>query len=472
VLRVQGRQADALAAFDSARERLQQITVTQIDEDERTFERADIHMGVGRILGDRGQLGESLAEFEAAWTLRKQLCDAAPNDKQRRYELAVAYADLGDALAPTARADEAEQNFITALELLEASRSPDLGAERIDWGIVRLRYRLVNMLSTRGNVTESLKQLHEAGGLARRLMQMDPEHFESKSDVAHYYTLLSGFQFQRGDVDESERSMTTAREIYSDLAERDPSSPEWKRALGTLHTLFAYLRQHQGRYIDALNEHREAERRLAELAAEDPDRADLKIAVVAAQQGIAQLVRRVVDAIDDATEKPTWLMLMLGKLASAKNTVADLAERDRGNVSWKSTLAASHRELASGLESVAKHVKSGVKLEVDVDPQPDNLNASALDSYLESAKILAELSAQDPDNTDYRYDLILSVKQGAGLLEAIGQADDALDLYRKALDRARELLVVDPTNNAWKRMATSIEAAIEQLQGHKAQPEK
>jgi tetratricopeptide (TPR) repeat protein len=471
VLRVQGRQADALTAFDSARERLQQIAVGEIDEDERTFERADIHLGVGRILGDRGQLGESLAEFEAAWTLRKQLCNAAPNDKQRQYELAVAYADLGDALAPTARADEAEQNFITALELLEASRSPELGAETIDWGIVRLRYRLVNMLSIRGNVAESLKQLHEAGEVARRLRQMDPEHLEWKSDLAHYYLQLSGFQFQRGEVDESERSMTTAREMYGDLAERDPGSPEWKRALGALHTTFAYLRQQQGRYLDAMTEHQEAERRLAELAAADPDRADLKLAVVAAQQGIARLVRMVVDALDDDTKKASSLMLMLGKLASAKATVAELAERDRGNVSWKRTLAASHRELANGLESVAKHVKSGVKLGVDVDLEPDKLYFGALSGYSESAKILAELRAQDHDNTDYTYDLISSVKQGAGVFETINQAEDALNLYRMALEPARELLVVDSTNEAWKRMATSIEAAIERLQGQKAAPE-
>jgi hypothetical protein len=159
--------------------------------------------------------------------------------------------------------------------------------------------------------------------------------------------------------------------------------------------------------------------------------------------------------------------MMLQKFQASSSTLAKLVERDPGNTVWQSTYAWSQRMLANAVETSAKQLESGLKLDVEISTM--GLFESALNGYNVSASNFAALAAQESDNTDFKRDFATSTRRAAGVLEKLGRRDEALADYRSALAVTQELTHLDPTNTTWADDLAIIKRSIARLEQEKTE---
>jgi hypothetical protein len=74
-----------------------------------------------------------------------------------------------------------------------------------------------------------------------------------------------------------------------------------------------------------------------------------------------------------------------------------------------------------------------------------------LAAYRESLDITRKLTAQDPNNAMWNYDLMVSLNSVGDVLTAQGDHRGALLAYSEGLNIIQELVSGDPRNRQWKR---------------------
>ena len=460
-LRAHGQLADALAAYDRAREALDRHFSSNPDYAATASERADLHLGIGRTLRERGQAPDALREFEAALEIRLRLHEMAPDDEQRRHELSVAYTDVGDALGQS-RSSEAESYYLKALQLIEMTPGRRMRLESRLVSTGRLQSRLGDFFVRRGDGDGGLKRYEIGRQIFLRLVGENPEHFAWKNDVAVAHIDTGRVHLSRRQLAETEKHYATARAIYSDLTERDPANPSWKESLGLLCSSFGVLRESQEAFTDALSEYVEGERLLREVSEGNPDHAELKLALASAQNNLAVFVGRIADAVDDEEQKGQLLSTAVMKHMDARKILDELIQRDPGNVTWRGSLVSSERLIAAAVVRVAKARNAGLK--VDLPMSPTEMFEVALNSYVSSASIIVQLSEEDPENVSYKYDHSVATARAGGVLELLGRSGEALVKYREALDEVEKLNVLDATNVDWADDVTYLKAAVSRLE--------
>ncbi len=161
---------------------------------------------------------------------------------------------------------------------------------------------------------------------------------------------------------------------------------------------------------------------------------------------------------------------------------AEAARADRNFAAAKSTIDAVMFDLAQGLQNVegmrvdtvrrilsrAEQAVEQLASRTENDPEVRRSQAAMFrlfaDTYLrlgatqlaieyanKAAAILRDLTASDPNNTQWRSDLTWSLNSVGDTLASRGDLKGALAAYREALANMRALAATDPANDGWRR---------------------
>jgi tetratricopeptide (TPR) repeat protein len=90
---------------------------------------------------------------------------------------------------------------------------------------------------------------------------------------------------------------------------------------------------------------------------------------------------------------------------------------------------------------------------------------AALDAYRECQRLVAALTARDPDNAGWQRDLAASHNNVGGVLQDQGQTQAALREYEAALRIAQRLVALDPTNAQWQADMEDLRFSLMQIRG-------
>ena len=250
--------------------------------------------------------------------------------------------------------------------------------------------------------------------------------------------------------------------FYVNLVERDPANPGWKHGLGSIHSAVGFLRERQANYLDAAKEAVEAERLLRELSESDPDAASWKVSHSTARIVLGRLLQTLAQSIESPEEKVDCPLKAFSQFGSARTTLQELVTRDSENTIWLNGFGWIQRLTGGAVEALADLVDAGYK--VDADWSTADLRKLALQCYVQSGRIAAQLSAMSPDEFDLKRDISLSMTRAGILSEKLGMAGEALDFYLAALLPSRQLHDLDPTNEAWAEALSVVNAAIHRLE--------
>ncbi|HEY7172654.1 MAG TPA: hypothetical protein VH417_17500 [Vicinamibacterales bacterium] len=461
-----GKLAAALALYEEAAALLDRHS-GDVDSSEMADRRIRLRQEKGRTLEERGLIREALTEYDGVLAFCIDESEQFPDDLLRREALSAAHADFGDALSSASRFADAESHFATALQIVRSCVSPLFGAGHIDRSISHMEIRLGDLLSNRGRLADAARQYDEAGEIAAALVRSDPENFGHQNDLAQTHNRRASVHFSRKDPEAAERHWTTARSMFAELNQRDPSNPNWKRNLAAMSSQFGKLRRFQGRWADSLREFQGAEQLTRELLEAEPDRAELQIDLSSVQNELVDIARTVLDSFPDteanSDEKAPFVYVMMNNIVAASNTVQTLVERDTGNVVWRNNLAWTESLLAGALETLARHVEAGLKLDVDV--QPTALRNAAIQRYVASMKAYIELSNLAPDNTVYLAGLSSTTFDAGRLLIQMDEREGALQVFQTARQATQRLTELDSDNTDYPASLAKIQEVIAVLEG-------
>jgi tetratricopeptide (TPR) repeat protein len=460
VLCAEGRLGESIGAYQRARDQLERWAAHESNKLEVEDQRADLNVGLGRTLLARDQRRDALEEFEACVRTRQRLLDLEPQDPLRRRELAIAYADMGDALLATPREAESETYFSSALQTLHSPDNSAYGTDANDYDVGSLKGRLGDVLLSRGITDGALHQYESSAEIFERLTASDPDQLGWKSALAIAKIRVGSIHRQRGNLDAAEQQCTAARELYRTLAERDSVNPAWKQGLGDITGIFGHVRRLQGRWEEAAKEFVEAERLLRELSESDPDLASWKRSHLIIRNSLASLLQKGAEATANPDEKVQFLAQALRHFVAAHNASGELVDRDPDNTSRQSDRAWTARLMAGAMEVAADFADAGL----EIGAPAAKLKESALNGYETGLTILLTLTETAPQNTEYRNDLATTAERKARLLEKMGNREDALAMYRAALATNETLTALDPTNKEWASTVSDVKEAIARLE--------
>ena len=151
----------------------------------------------------------------------------------------------------------------------------------------------------------------------------------------------------------------------------------------------------------------------------------------------------------EALHATFWFHVNQGDIARVRTTLAD-ARRD-----YEEAHRMAQRLTAGDPSNTQWQFDLGISHELLGEvflAQGDLPRAS--DAYLERHRLLAKLAAGDPSNTAWQRDLTVSYIKLGDVAVAQGQLEEAARSYGEGLVIAKKLAAGDPSNTAWQRYLT------------------
>jgi tetratricopeptide (TPR) repeat protein len=250
-----GRKAEAMAAFQLARDGYERLAADLPAVPEYRLELARSHINLGNLLSDQGKPPEAEQQNRQALALSAKLAADFPDVPEYRRVLAYSHNDLAIVLAGLGKRSEAEQQVRQALALQEklAADFPAVPGYRLE--LARSHHNLGNLLFDLGKRSEAEQQYRQALALQEKLAADFPAEPEYRHVLAVSHNNLGNLLAGLGKWSEAEQQYRQALALLEKLAADFPGVPEYRQQLATNYIS-------QGSLLDGLGKRSEAEQRV------------------------------------------------------------------------------------------------------------------------------------------------------------------------------------------------------------------
>jgi tetratricopeptide (TPR) repeat protein len=359
------------------------------------------------------------------------------------------YAQEQRAIAQT-RAEEAEQNFATALDaaagmvdevqaslrsggisaeqarafltsaegtlgqLTRIKRTPQIAARQID-----LLLTFARTLAILGDTEHALQRAEEAKRLATQLVAEDAR--EAQGRLATSHAAVGDILSTRGDRAGALAEYRAAREIAARRSDEAPSDIARLRELFLIEIKIADAMRARWRRDEALPAYRKIVAARERIVASDPSN-------IAWQRELAIVYERVGDLLMQSGRLDEALTIHRKRLAIVEKLAAD----NPRNAELQLSLSFAHNKIGD-VEVAAGR------------PQ------EALDAYRKALAIRRRIAAADAGNMPRQLLLSNSHELVGSALALLGRSAEALQQLGTCLDIRRKLTALDPANTRWQR---------------------
>jgi eukaryotic-like serine/threonine-protein kinase len=415
----------------------------------RLQQRADAHDLLGRVLLDRGNYEQGLAEIQAAIRIADQLIAHEPDNPRHWQWRAVGQVYLVDALRVLGRADEEAAASRQAIETYRqlCTALPGVASFEASLAITQLNHG--NLLVQLGSIAEAEAELTEARVLAERLALQHPDFPAYRDAQAGCLALLGELLRDRGETQQAETLMRAAIRIFEDLI--SGAAGDGEQAPAGYRESLAVCRCHLARLLGRADQHDEAEATfraalegLAPLAPGSPRSQD-RLADVYRYRGtwLHERGQREEAAIEFRRALDLWLGLATAPLAAAEH---------RARFAWFLVNCAQpefHDPRA------ASRLAAGLTAEVPQNPEYWSLLGAAQvrDGQYEQAAVALKraISLRRSDHAREEFFLALTYAK-------TGRMDEANEAYARAAEWLEKNL---PQHDELRRLQHEAAAVLE-----------
>ena len=236
---------------------------------------------------------------------------------------------------------------------------------------------------------------------------------------------LGQAETERGDPGAALTTLGEGRTRLEALLAADPAgadAPAQRQLLAEIIVEIGRAQHARGEYAAEVDTYRAALGHYDVLLVRNPDDRAALLGGAAAHDLIGDITRNL-GKLDDASREYSQAMAARKRLVEASGGKDDEAT---------AALSNSHFKLASTFYARGDTARS-------------------LEQYQAAERLRAELAAADPENTGRQLELVRARTQVADLSRELGQIDDAVGTYERALAVVDGLLRKDPGNATWRR---------------------
>lgn len=231
-LRMQGRLAEARAAYVAALNTLQLIEDGVAERDDVQDLMGNIHQFVGRIFNDEGKLAEAEQAYRQALTIQETVLEHDSNAVHRR-NLAVTLFNLGGLQFQASDLANAENSTRRAIELFR-SLVDDTPTDRDAREFFASSQINLAMIFSKGGRVEEATNAHQTQISALTKMVEDfPDIPDYRDSLAVGYGNLSMLLRSQRDLRGARESARSAVEILDSLVSQYPDVPQYRLHLAS-----------------------------------------------------------------------------------------------------------------------------------------------------------------------------------------------------------------------------------------------
>ncbi len=415
----------------------------------RLQQRADTHDLLGRVLLDRGQYEQGLAEIQAAIRIADRLMAHEPDNPRHWDWRAVGLVYLTDALRVLGRADEEAAASRQAIETYRQLCTALPGVARFESSLAITQLNYGNLLVQLGRIAEAESQLNEARELAERLVQQHSDFLVYRDTLAGCLALLGELHRDRGDDEQAESLLRGAIQIFEGIiseaeADGQPAPADYRESLAACQSHLARLLGRVGRHDQAEEFFRAAIEGLVPLVPGSPRSQD-RLADVYRHRGtwLDDRGRREQAAVEFGRALDLWRGLASAPLAAAEH---------RARLAWflVDCVQPEFRDPRSAIP-----LASDLTAEVPQNPEYWSVLGAALvrDRQYEQASEALEraIRLRRSDHARERFFLAL-------VYANTGRMDQANELYKQACQWLEENL---PGHQELRRLQQEAAALLE-----------
>jgi tetratricopeptide (TPR) repeat protein len=194
-------------------------------------------------------------QFDAAIPMLREIVTALerldPFRVETRHSLAMAYAQLGNALSWNDEQPEAEIEMAKAVKIADtliAETPNDTNLQIRVWKI----YMLASGIYENIDNQVSLQFAQKALNAAEKAAASDAADVQAKQNLARTYSRIGQIHVLLNTLPEAVSNLEKSEEVLLKLVEREPSNPVYRRDLGNLYTRFGSVKQKRGDLQGAL----------------------------------------------------------------------------------------------------------------------------------------------------------------------------------------------------------------------------
>jgi eukaryotic-like serine/threonine-protein kinase len=271
LLKTQGKGKEALEAYQQAHELQAKLLEAHPKVPEYQNAVARTHFNRGTVLDDLGKRAEALQEYQRAHDLQSELVKAHPKVPEYRDALARTHSNRGTVLDNQGKRAEALQEYQRARDLQGelAKAHPDVPAYR--YALALTHFNRGYLLANQGKGAEALQDYQRAHDLQSELVKVHPDVPEYRNGLAQTLTNRGAVLAILGKGKEALEAHQQAHDLQAKLVKGYADVPEYQDALARTHNNRAVLLANQGKGPEALQEFRQARDLLTRLVKAHPD---------------------------------------------------------------------------------------------------------------------------------------------------------------------------------------------------------
>lgn len=396
-------------------------------------------INIGDMLLRQGQWGPSLAAYREALAIEQRLADAEPSDLQLVRDLVIAHQRIGDMLLNQGAQAEAEASFRASLA----------GAERLaaaDPENVQAQRDLSVSLSMLGDALqgwddrEALGKFEASLAIVKPLAASDPKNVGLQRDLFKTYESIGNLRFEQGELPAAQLAFEAALDVAEPPATADPKNNLLQRELSVLRNRLGQVFEVQGRLDAALEEYRQAMETRKILTKPDSTNAQALHDLSLSYEMMAGVLLR-----------QRYWQQALSNYKQSLEIAQKLADIEPGNRQWQRELAIAHQNVAYTL-------------------QAQGLPSEALHSYEIALGIVEQLATAHPADVETQRDLSEGYSNLAQFHERRGNRAEARLNYCQAKAPVLSLMKLEPENGEWTERNMWIEEKLKATQDPTSAP--
>ncbi|MDX2038129.1 MAG: serine/threonine-protein kinase [Isosphaeraceae bacterium] len=414
LLHLLGRDAQALDVVRQARDLRAELAAAAPGDYGRELELAAGHNAVGLLLAETGKPSEALAEYEAARAIREQWARDYPDQARVLSDLAGSHINIGALLVEMGKTSEARAAYEAARSTLERLVQDNPAVFQFQRELAAVQNNIGLLLVGTGKPSEALASYESARAIRERLVRDNPGVTKFRSDLAVSHKNIGLLMSRTGKSVEALKSYESARAIQDRLAHDNPDAADIQRELASTHANVGFLLSEAGRPADALRSFDSARAIQERLARDNPE-------VTQFQADLAHTRNSI------------------GDMLSATGKSAEALDSYHSARAIRERLARDHPEILTFQRDLAS-TRNAVGTLLSAMGRP----SEALTAFQEARMIRERLARRHPDVTRFRSELAGSLDSIGLLSSTTGRAKEAEAAFREALQIWRGLTAAFP----------------------------
>jgi tetratricopeptide (TPR) repeat protein len=412
-------------------------------------------MNLGVLQKRQGLVDEAEAYYRDAVSVYRRLLSRFP-ERQVEYEgsLAGVYLNLGNLISDIPRYDDAEQEYLKALEIFER-----LAAEGTNMGQVANVASVKNSLAILARQTGQMQRAEQLYGEAlaarRKTVADNPASPEWRYQLAATLHNVAIFHMKLEQFDQAEKYLIEGRDLRLQLADEHPDAPRYQSGVDSINRNLALVYANTNRTEAAAELYAQAIERYQELIVAYPDVSEFHYSLAMQHRSVANLHHQLkeLDLCLKATQQAVSVLAQLTSdypgatkfadgLAETRLNVAmllrDLGKTDAA-IDEATGLLALLQQRLEDTPTPIRQIYLAVAYQFYGDLQREKQQPEqSLASYDAAEALLTDLVTSDPQNRQAASQLVSCINQRIGALTELSRTDQALEQWQRLLELADE----------------------------------